>query len=78
MKIDKSIEADAARLRWLLNGNGYFMEESTLCGSPPCDEEEQDDARGAIDIEMAWKELDAKMSEQLTENTSNQQEAGNE
>lgn len=52
MEIDKSIEADAARFRWLLNGNGYFMEEEMLCGHSPCEEEEKDGARIAIDKAM--------------------------
>ena len=40
-------------MRWLLAGNGYFMEEKGLCGHAPCDEEEQDNARIRIDQEMA-------------------------
>lgn len=51
--VDKSIEADAKRMRWLLNGNGYFMEELHLCGHAPCDEKEQDDARREIDEAMS-------------------------
>lgn len=50
--VDRSDAADAARLRWLLNGNGYFMEEQYLCGHAPCDDEEQDDAREKIDAAM--------------------------
>lgn len=49
---DKSDAADARRMRWLLDGNGYFMEEERLCGYGPCDEAEQDAARAAIDAEM--------------------------
>ena len=45
--------ADASRMRWLLAGNGYFMEENMLCGHGPCDKEEQDEARRKIDEEMA-------------------------
>ena len=51
--VDRSDEADARRLRWVLDGNGYFMEEQMLCGHPPCDDEEKDDARRAIDEAMA-------------------------
>lgn len=49
--IDRSDAADAKRLRWILNGQGYFMEEAGLCGHP-CDEAEQDDARMRIDAAM--------------------------
>lgn len=52
-EVDRSDEADARRLRWLLNGNGYFMEEESLCGRPPCNESEQDDARRRIDEAMS-------------------------
>lgn len=54
MSIDKSDKADAERLRWMLSGHGYFMEEEMLCGFPPCCEEEQDEAR--IKIDRAMKE----------------------
>jgi hypothetical protein len=50
--IDRSDAADAKRLRWMLAGNGYFLEERMLCGHPPCDEREQDDARQEIDETM--------------------------
>jgi hypothetical protein len=50
---DTSEAADAARMRWILQGNGYFMEESGLCGRGPCDEDETNDARNAIDERMA-------------------------
>ncbi len=50
--VDRSIEADAKRMRWLLSGNGYFMEEQMLCGHPPCSEDEQDTARREIDEAM--------------------------
>jgi hypothetical protein len=53
-KIDKSDAADAKRMRWLLNGNGYFMEEEMLCGYSEgltCDE--QDHCRAVIDAAMA-------------------------
>lgn len=52
MSIDKSIKADAQRMRWILVGNGYFMEEERLCGCGPCQEDEQDEARRRIDEEM--------------------------
>ena len=47
--IDRSDNADARRFRWLLAGNGYFLEEQMLCGHFPCDEVEQDSAREQID-----------------------------
>ena len=50
--IDKSDEADAKRMRWLLAGNGYFMEEQMLCGYGTYDEDEQDAARRKIDDAM--------------------------
>lgn len=43
---------DAARMRWMLSGNGYFMEEKELCGIGPCSEEVQADARRRIDEAM--------------------------
>lgn len=49
---DKSIEADAARFRWLLDGHGYFMEEAMLCGAPPTTEIDKDSARAMIDEAM--------------------------
>jgi hypothetical protein len=52
-QVDRSDAADAKRMRWLLDGNGYFMEEERLCGHKPCDEDEQDHARRLIDQEMA-------------------------
>jgi hypothetical protein len=45
-------EADAKRMRWMLAGNGYFMEEEMLCGHGPCSEKEQDEARRQIDAAM--------------------------
>lgn len=50
--VDKSLDADAKRMRWLLSRNGYFMEENMLCGHAPCDENKQDDARREIDEAM--------------------------
>lgn len=47
--MDRSDAADARRFRWLLAGNGYFMEEEMLCGVAPADEAEQDKARQMID-----------------------------
>jgi hypothetical protein len=48
--IDKSQEADAERFRWLLDGNGYFMDEEDLwCGHDPVSEKEKDKARKKID-----------------------------
>lgn len=45
--------ADAARMRWMLAGNGYFLEEAMLCGHSPCSAEEQAEARRRIDEAMA-------------------------
>jgi hypothetical protein len=50
--VDTSDAADAARFRWILEGNGYYMEETGLCGIGPCSEEEKDLARLEIDKEM--------------------------
>ena len=43
---------DAARLRWMLAGNGYFMEEEMLCGHGPCSDQEQAEARRRMDEQM--------------------------
>ncbi|MBN8493413.1 MAG: hypothetical protein J0M00_18550 [Burkholderiales bacterium] len=51
--IDRSDAADAARLRWMLAGNGYFMEEEMLCGHKPTTLEDRDEARRRIDAAMA-------------------------
>jgi hypothetical protein len=53
--MDRSDAADAKRFRWLLAGNGYFMEENFLCGHSPCSETEQDEARAAIDAALEKK-----------------------
>jgi hypothetical protein len=50
--LDKSILADAKRFRWILNGNGYFMEEQGLCPTCGTDEKEKDRARELIDDAM--------------------------
>jgi len=47
--IDEEIKEDAKRMRWLLAGNGYFMEEQGLCGYKPCGRQEQNEARIEID-----------------------------
>ena len=51
-KVDASETADARRFRWLLEGNGYFLEEEMLCGHAPCSEMEKAQCRAAIDAEM--------------------------
>jgi len=51
-EIDDSVEADAKRMRWMLNGNGYFMEEQSLCGHEPCSKWEMMEARKEIDEAM--------------------------
>ena len=54
---DTSDAADAARFRWILEGNGYFMEETGLCGIGPCDQAEKNKARLEIDKEMKRRPL---------------------
>lgn len=49
--LDRSLAADAARFRWMLDGHGYFLEEEGLCNME-ADQEEQDDARRRIDQRM--------------------------
>jgi len=58
--IDKSVEADAKRMRWLLNGRWNFMEEHLSCPYRDCSEEEQDEVRIAIDEAMSWYDIDAR------------------
>ena len=53
--MDRSDAADAKRMRWLLNGNGYFMEEQMLCGAVRHSQREQDEARITIDEKMKEK-----------------------
>lgn len=48
----REMRKDAERMRWLLSGHGYFMEERGLCGHGPCDQDEQDRARKQIDEAM--------------------------
>lgn len=48
--IDRSSIADARRFRWIVDGNGYYLEEAGLCGHGPGDE---DEARQKIDDEIA-------------------------
>lgn len=53
MSTDRSIEADARRFRWLLNGNSYFLEEERLCGHrETVTEEDKKEARKRIDKMM--------------------------
>jgi hypothetical protein len=40
--------ADAERFRWLIDGNGYFMEEAHLCSYLSSDQDKAE-ARAAID-----------------------------
>jgi hypothetical protein len=51
--LDTSNNADAARLRWMLNGNGYFLEEAGLCGRGFGTDADQ--ARREIDKQMAME-----------------------
>jgi len=48
-KAEYHLRPDAERMRWLLAGDGYFMEEESLCGHGPCSDIEQDAARAKID-----------------------------
>ena len=57
--LDRSESADALRLRWMLAGNGYFLEEAGLCGHGVGDE---DKARRAIDAEMTGAFCDAPVA----------------
>ncbi len=52
-EVDRSDAADARRFRWLLSGNGYYMEEEGLCGFPVTKEWERDSARLTIDDAMS-------------------------
>lgn len=56
MDVDKSDAADAKRMRWLLSGHSYFMEEEMLCGHAPTGQDEQDRARAEIDAAMSEPE----------------------
>lgn len=51
--VDRSDAADAERLRWLLDGHGYFLEEKGVCGSAPVDDDGKDHARRLIDAAIA-------------------------
>ena len=51
--LDRSDAADAARLRWMLAGNGFVLEEEGLCGFKPTGPTEQDKARRDIDAAIA-------------------------
>lgn len=46
-----ALAADARRMRFLLDGNGYFMEENILCGHHS-DEHDKEEARRYIDGEI--------------------------
>jgi len=52
-KVNTSVKSDAKRMRWLLSGHGYFMEENYLCGYIPCNKEERNYARIVIDKGIA-------------------------
>ena len=52
--LDRSIGADAARFRWMLMHNGYFLGEAGLCNSGGT-ATERDEARMAIDKAMKEK-----------------------
>jgi len=65
---DQDVLADAARFRWLLDGNGYFLEEHGLCGGPT-DQEGQDEARWEIDEAMGDQLIRGKPGATLSEAT---------
>jgi hypothetical protein len=54
--VDRSDKADAKRFRWLLKGNGYYMEENFLCGNWEPNSDDQDYARSCIDEEINHEE----------------------
>jgi hypothetical protein len=57
---DTSDAADAARFRWLLEGNGYLVVRSKVqrrWGVSPCDQTEKNEARLEIDKEMKRRPL---------------------
>ena len=47
-----SEKSDARRMRWLLDGNGYFMAENFLCSSVNSNEDEKNKVRTIIDEAM--------------------------
>ena len=55
--MDPDYAEDAKRFQWLLDGNGYFMEERMLCGHYPT-EKEKDEARRIIDAEREMEKRD--------------------
>lgn len=55
---DRSDAADAARFRWMLNGNGDFLKEQGFCDWW-ASQAAQDDARRAIDKRMSQDAFDA-------------------
>lgn len=63
---DDLSKTDADRMRWILAGNGYFMEENFLCGHEPCSQDEQDKARRAIDEAMRDDQAWDRAAEQFT------------
>ena len=62
--LDRSIDADAARFRWMLANNGYFLEEEGLCNGGGT-ETEQDEARMAIDRVMKEKAKEQALGQAL-------------
>jgi hypothetical protein len=58
--VDRSDKADAKRFRWLLKGNGFYMEQNSLCGNWEPNEEDHDDARKMIDREIRHDKYDAE------------------
>ncbi len=61
-QVDRSDAADARRLRRMLGGHGYFLEEEGICGHGPGDE---DQARRSIDAAMSDTLFERPNSEQL-------------
>jgi hypothetical protein len=62
--LDRSTNADAARFRWMLANNGYFLEEEGLCNGGGT-ETEQDEARKAIDKAMKDTERQQALEQAL-------------
>ena len=60
-RVSESMESDAMRFRWIIEGNGYWMEENELCGhwmrnlrdfTEEMRQAERDKVRRMIDEEM--------------------------
>ncbi len=57
IEVDRSDAADARRMRWILDGNGYALEEEGKSAHwTKGDEKEADETRRWIDVEIATQE----------------------